>query len=194
MLCQSVLYSKVPQLYIHTFSLIFFSIVVYHRINSNHRYYVFISQNTEYSFLCYIVGPCCLSMSKCNTLHLLTPSSQSTPLSQPSPLVITSLFPMSLFRFIKQVHFCHILHSIYVISYGICLSLSDLIHLVMISLIASMLLQMALFYSFLWLSNSPLCLYCIFFIHSSVDGHSGCFHVLATVNSASVNIGVHVSF
>ena len=32
------------------------------------------------------------------------------------------------------------------------------------------------------------------FIHSSVDGHLGCFHVLATVNSASVNTGVHESF
>ena len=37
-------------------------------------------------------------------------------------------------------------------------------------------------------------MYHIFFIHSSVDGHFGCFHVLATGNSAAVNIGVHVSF
>ena len=31
------------------------------------------------------------------------------------------------------------------------------------------------------------------FIHSSVNGHLGCFHVLAIVNSASVNNGILVS-
>ena len=82
-----------------------------------------------------------------------------------------------------------------------------------------MLLQMALFYSFLWLNSIPLCVcmfvcvcmcvcvymcvyiyiyiyIChIFFIHSSVDGHLDCcFCVLAIVSSAAINIGVHVSF
>ena len=73
-------------------------------------------------------------------------------------------------------------------------------------------LKVALFHSFLWLSNIPLYLYSIihththththtyiyishiFFIYSTVDGHLGCFHVLAIVNRAAINIGVHGSF
>ena len=33
-----------------------------------------------------------------------------------------------------------------------------------------------------------------FFIHSSISGYLGCFHVLAIINSAAVNNGIHVSF
>ena len=36
-------------------------------------------------------------------------------------------------------------------------------------------------------------MYHSFLIHSSADGHIGCFHVLAIINSAVMNIEVHVS-
>ena len=54
--------------------------------------------------------------------------------------------------------------------------------------------------SFLRLSNIPVCvcLYMyiahIFLIHSSASGRLACLHVLASVNSATVNTGMHVTF
>ena len=48
--------------------------------------------------------------------------------------------------------------------------------------------------SFLWLNNNiPLCIYTTtsLSIHLSMD--LGCFHVLAIVNSAGLNNGIHVS-
>ena len=44
-----------------------------------------------------------------------------------------------------------------------------------------MLLWIALFHPFLWISNTIMYTYHIFFILSSADGHLGCFHVLAII-------------
>ena len=37
-------------------------------------------------------------------------------------------------------------------------------------------------------------MYHVFFTHSSVDGYLGSYHVLAVVNGAAINIGVHASY
>ena len=42
-------------------------------------------------------------------------------------------------------------------------------------------------YLIVWIFHFP-------FIHSSVDGHLGCFHMLAIIKNATINIGVHLSF
>ena len=54
---------------------------------------------------------------------------------------------------------------------------------------------MVLFHSFLWLSSSPLYICTTSSLSIPlVTGHLGCFQVLAVLNSAAVNIEVHVSF
>lgn len=38
------------------------------------------------------------------------------------------------------------------------------------------------------------CIHCLFISHSSVSGYLSCFHILAIVSSAKMNIAMYVSF
>ena len=62
-----------------------------------------------------------------------------------------------------------------------------------------MLLQMSFFHSFYGCVIFHcvcvcVCVYHIFLIHSSDDGHVGCFHILALVNCSGMNTELYVSF
>ena len=68
---------------------------------------------------------------------------------------------------------------------SLCIICSSFVHLIRTD--PDAFLSMAEWYCIVYIYHS-------FFIQSFVDGHLGCFHVLAIVNSASVNTEIHVSF
>ena len=75
------------------------------------------------------------------------------------------------------------IYTIWVKLYGSKLFLSDLFHLAWQPRPIHV-VQMAVFHLFFWLSNAyaVVCVNHSSFIRSSIRGHFGCFHVLATVN------------
>ena len=145
-------------------------------------------QNTEKSSLC------------CKLVAYFIHSNvyMSIPISQfiPPPLPLVSMFILSISAVQTDSSVPFSRFHLHTLTYDMFLFLSDLFHLVWQSLGTYMFPQIAQFHSSLWLSNIPLyiCTIYPFFIHSSVYGHLGCFHVLAIVNSTTINIGVHVTF
>ena len=97
--------------------------------------------------------------------------------------------------FSDKIIYTIFLDSTYTCEYAIFFffSLSDLFHSVRQPQGPSMFLQMTQFHSY-FMANIPLYMYHIFFIYFSADGLLVCFHVPTVVNSAAMNIGVHVSF
>ena len=90
----------------------------------------------------------------CRCYSHFAPASPSNPCPQVHSLCLP-LYSCSATRFIRTFFFFFRFH-IYVIAYGICFSLSDLLHWVWQSLSPSTSLQITQFHFLLWPSNIPL--------------------------------------
>ena len=130
--------------------------------------------------------------SKGNSLYLLIPSSPSIPL--PPLGNHKSILQVHDFLFCGKVHLCRMLDSRYkwyhLVFVLLCLTslrmrVSSSIHITANGIILSF---------FMAESYSIVSIYHIFLIQLSVNGHLGCLHVLAVVNSPAMHMRVHVSF
>jgi len=132
MFCQFLLYSKVTQLHTHTHTQIYMCIYIYIHSFSHIILHHVPSQVARYSSLCYTAGSHCSStLNEIVCIYLLQTHSPAHSLT----------LPLSNHKAVLQVHefvsflyigsfVLYIRFQIQVIAYGICLSLSDLLHLV----------------------------------------------------------------
>ena len=103
-------------------------------------------------------------------------NSQSFPLTTPSPLATTSLFSVcESVSVCRQVHFCHILDSTYkpyhIVSVYLFLTYCTQYHNLQLNPCCC-----EWYYFILFMAEQYSIVYmCYIFIHSHVDGYSGCF-------------------
>ena len=137
--------------------------------------------------------------SKCNSLHLLTPDSQSIPLPLPPPWQPQVCSPSPWVSFLWKGSFVPYIRFRYVISYGICLSLSNLLHLVWDFLVSSRLLKMTLLCSFYGWVVFYIYIYTYIYMTHPLNPFfcQWTFRLvpcLGYLTSAAMNMWVHVSF
>ena len=129
---------------------------------------------------------------------LISPTTSILPISLSLSLLVTTiLFPVSLILFcyihspcILIPHISDSTYKWYTTFVFVCL--------ISLSIILSRFIYTSangrISFFIMAESHSILHTYYIFLIHSSADGQLGCLYILITVNNATMNIEVHISF